>query len=179
MALSIDDTLAEAHASLAHVKHRYSWDYGGAEAEFKRAIELNPAYPPAHQWYANLLNYTGRREEAIEEARLSQRLDPLSLIINSVLGFNYYFARRYDEAIVACEKTLEELKGLSRQSYVSAYHLAFLYHGLGDKDRALDYLERAYEERSSSMIALKVDRVFESLHTELRFQNLLRRVGLQ
>ena len=242
MALSVDDTLAEAHASLAHVKHRYFWDIPGAEAEFKRAIELNPAYPPAHQWYAILLNYTGRHDEAIEEARLSQRLDPLSLIINSVLGFDYYFARRYDEALAVFEKTLEldpnfgtaygyigmayeakgmheqaiasfqkaqqlqsrpenlawlghlyartgrrekaekvleELKGVSRQSYVSAYHLAFLYHGLGDKDRALDYLERACEERSSSMIALKVDRVFESLHAEPRFQNLLRRVGLQ
>ena len=242
MALMIDDTLAEAHASLAHVKHRYYWDWAVAESEFKRAIELNPAYPPAHQWYAIFLNYMGRNEEAIEEAKLAQRLDPLSLIINSVLGFNYYFARRYDEAIPIYEKTLEldpnfstaygyigmayeakgmheqaianfqkalqlqsrpeylawighvyamsgrrekaekileELKSPSRQGYVSPYHIAFLYLGLGDKDRALDYLEQAYEERSSSMIALKADPVFDSLHTDARFQNLLRRVGFQ
>ncbi len=242
MALRIDDTLAEAHASLAHVKQRYFWDYDGAEAEFKRAIELNPAYPPAHLYYAIFLNYTGRKDEAIEEAKLAQKLDPLSLTMNSGLGFNYYFARRYDEAITVYEKTfeldpnfvtaygyigmayeakgmheqaianlqkafelqsrpeylawlghvyattgrrdkaekmLEELKSLSKQSYVSAYHMAFLYLGLGDKDRALDYLDQAYEERSSSMIALKADPVFDSLHTNARFQNLLRRVGLQ
>ena len=74
---------------------------------------------------------------------------------------------------------LKELKSLSGQSYVSAYHMAFLYLGLGDKDRAIEHLERACEERSSSMIALKADPVFDSLHTDARFQNLLRRVGLQ
>ena len=98
-ALSIDPDLAEAHASLAYVKQFYEWDWAGAEAEFKRAIELNPNYATGHQWYAEYLSAMGRHAEALAEIRRALDIDPISLIINSVEANLLYMARRYDEAI--------------------------------------------------------------------------------
>lgn len=98
-ALELDDTLAEAHTSLAHIKMVYEWDWPGAEKEFKRAIELNPNYSTAHQWYSVTLRVTGRFDEALAEAKCAQELDPLSLIVNASLGCCYYFGREYDKAI--------------------------------------------------------------------------------
>jgi len=106
-ALQIDETLGEAHASLANVKERYDWDLAGAEREYKRAIELNPNYATAHQWYGLNLAVMERYPEAIAEIKQAQELDPLSLIINMNAGWFLYFARQYDEAIEQCQKTLE------------------------------------------------------------------------
>ncbi len=106
-ALGIDDSIAEAHTSLAYVKHRYDWDFPAAEWEFKRAIQLNPNYATAHQWYAFYLATMGRVDEAIAEARLALQLDPLSLVMNSALGRIYHFARQYDKASEQFRKTLE------------------------------------------------------------------------
>jgi len=106
-ALEIDDTLAEAHASLALVKMAYDWDLAAAESEFKRAIELNPNYATAHHWYADCLMLMGRTDQAIASIRRAQELDPLSLIISRDAGRLFYFARRYDEAIEECQKALE------------------------------------------------------------------------
>lgn len=106
-ALEIDDTLAEAHATLGVVKQRFDWDPEGAAKEFRRAIELNPGYATAHQWYAINFEIMGRHDEAIAEAQRAYELDPLSLIINARLGHSYYFARRYDQAIEQYRKTLE------------------------------------------------------------------------
>jgi TolB-like protein/Flp pilus assembly protein TadD len=105
-ALEIDDSLGEAHASLAHLHmHRYEWLE--AEEEFKRAVELNPSYPTAHHWYAYCLALTGRPDQALAEISLAAELDLLSLIITTDLGEILYFARRYDEAIGQIEKVLE------------------------------------------------------------------------
>lgn len=99
-ALEIDDTLGEAHASLAVIKFWYEWDFEGAEREFKRAIELNPNHSTAHHWYAfYLATGAGRPEEAIAEIKRAQELDPLSLIISTDVGSIYVYAGRYDEAI--------------------------------------------------------------------------------
>jgi serine/threonine-protein kinase len=106
-ALRIDESLAEAHASLGWVRAFFDWDWSGAEAAFLRALELNPRYATAHEWYALLLSLTGRFDEGITEARRAQELDPLSLIINGVAGLTLYMARRYDEAIEQLRKTLE------------------------------------------------------------------------
>ena len=106
-ALEIDDTLGEAHASLAFAIMCFDWDWHAAEEEYKRAIELNPNYATGHEWYGILLFARGRFDEAITEAERSQELDPLSLIINALVGINYYFARRYDESIVQHRKALE------------------------------------------------------------------------
>lgn len=106
-ALKLDDSLAEAHASLAYILHNYDWDWTNAEKEYLRAIELNPNYPEAHHWYAHHLMQMGRTEEALTQSRLAQSLDPLSLSINNGLARMYYLARQYDKAIVQCRKTLE------------------------------------------------------------------------
>ncbi|NIM59425.1 MAG: protein kinase, partial [Candidatus Aminicenantes bacterium] len=97
-ALEIDDTLAEAHTSLAAIK-RNLWDWDGSEEEFKRAIDLNPGYATAHHWYAYNLMLVGRHDESIAEIKIAQELDPHSLIINANVGFILYHARKYDQAI--------------------------------------------------------------------------------
>jgi len=106
-ALEIDDTLGEAYASLALIKLDYDWDWAGAEKQFKQAIELNPGYATAHHWYAIYLMYMARFDEAIREIKTAQELDPLSLVINRVVGRVFYFARQYDQAIDALLKTIE------------------------------------------------------------------------
>ena len=106
-ALEIDDSLGEAHASLAEVKHGIDWDWKGSEKEFKRATELSPHYATAHQWYGQLLACLGRFDEGLKEIRRAQELDPLSLQIHAAGGFFFYLARDYDKGIDQCKKTLE------------------------------------------------------------------------
>ena len=107
-ALEMDDTLAEAHISLAVVKAQYDWDWSGAENEFRRAIALNPSSARAHQAYGFvLLGATGRLEEAIIELKRALELDPLSLLINSNLAGALLAARQFDQAIEQERKTLD------------------------------------------------------------------------
>lgn len=107
-ALEIDDTLAEAHTSLAFIKTVYDWDWPGAEQEYKRAITLNPNYANAHYFYAfTFLISRGRVDEAIAEMKKAVELDPLSLIINTNLGRTYFLARQYDKALEQYRKTLD------------------------------------------------------------------------
>jgi TolB-like protein/Flp pilus assembly protein TadD len=106
-ALDIDNTLGEAHASLARVKHCFDWDWEGAEREYKRAIDLNPSYATSHSWYSSLLLYSGRFDEALEEAKRAQELDPLSLVVITGVGQTLFYQRQYDKAIEQCKKALE------------------------------------------------------------------------
>jgi serine/threonine protein kinase/tetratricopeptide (TPR) repeat protein len=106
-ALAIDESLAEPHAALAFSKGQYDRDWTGAEKEFQRAIELNPGYATAHQWYGNLLEATGRLDEALVEMTRAQELEPLSLIINALVGRTLYFRRQFDESIEQLQKTIE------------------------------------------------------------------------
>jgi tetratricopeptide (TPR) repeat protein len=106
-ALEIDDTLAEAHTSLAWAKFRFDWDWPGAEREFRRAIALNPRYPTAHHWYTYYLACVGRFDQARAAIQRAQELDPLSLIIDATVGQEFYYAREYDRAIGQLRKTLE------------------------------------------------------------------------
>ncbi len=99
-ALELDDDLAEAHTSLAWVTFLYEWDWETADREFGRAIQLNPTYATAHQWYAWLLMALGRIEEALAEGRASLETDPASVSIRRTLGWLYYYARRPAEALV-------------------------------------------------------------------------------
>ncbi len=241
-ALEIDDSLAEAHNSLAAVKVTCDWNWPEAEEEFKRAIELNPRYATAHHWYAEYLNQMGRHSEALAEIKQAQKLDPKSLIVNTSVGWQYYFARQYDEAVeqyqvtlkmdsnfapahwglgwayeqqsrfeeaiaefqkaislsggmpiyVAAlghalavaqkrekaEKVLEELDGLSKRVYVPPYFVASIYMGLGDKDQAFEWLEKTYQEHSAWLLYLQEEPRLESLHSDSRFHDLIRRVGL-
>lgn len=106
-ALALDDELAEAHASLGYVRQFYEWDWPGAEAAFHRALELEPRYATAHQWYAELLSAMGRHDEALAEIQRAIELDPFSLIANSVHAYLLYFARQYDRSVAVSERVLE------------------------------------------------------------------------
>jgi tetratricopeptide (TPR) repeat protein len=106
-ALDIDNRLPEAHTSLGLVMFQYDWDWEGAEKEFKRAIELNPSYAPAHQFYADLLKSQGRFDDALAEMGHAQALDPLSLAINTGVGHVLYLSRQYDPAIEQYQKAIK------------------------------------------------------------------------
>jgi TolB-like protein/Tfp pilus assembly protein PilF len=239
-ALELDDTLAEAHTSLADVLSTYDWDFAASNGEFERAIELNPNYATAHHWYGELLGVTGRFDEGIAELKRAHELDPLSVIINADVGEVYTWARQYDEAIAQLRKTIEmdprfdyahwhlgmalKLKGqlseaiaeyrkagelndipfvlallgqayaragqreeaqkilarLNEQAnsrFVRAYSFALMYLALGDKERAIDEMERAYRERAGEDIwAVKVDPMLDDLRRHPRFQALLQKV---
>jgi TolB-like protein/DNA-binding winged helix-turn-helix (wHTH) protein/Tfp pilus assembly protein PilF len=241
-ALKIDETLAEAHASLAYAIAQFDWDWSEAEREFKRAIELNPNYAQAHHWYALYLAMRGQSDEAMIEMRRAQELDPLSLIINANVGWLSYFARRDDQAIEQLQKTLEmdptfssahvklawayeqkemplqaiaefqkvlsqspddpalrallshayavagrrreamrimtELKRQSQRRYVSPYLIALIHAGLGEKDQAFAWLERAHETRCGWVGWLRVDPKLDPLRSDPRFTDRLRRLGL-
>jgi len=122
-AIALDDSLAEAHASLAMVRQAYDWDWVGAEQEFKRAIELNPNYATAHQWYGLFLASLGRFPEAENEVRRARELEPYSAIINMALPEVYTWERRYDDAIVEYKKLLA-----MDPSFAGTYgNLAYVY----------------------------------------------------
>jgi len=106
-AMAIDDELSDVHTSFAFSLMHYDWDWSQSEAEFKRAIELNPSNARAHSWYGLLLTATGRFDEAVEEGKRSLRLDPNSTAIRSDAGLTLYFSRRYDQAIDAFKGVLQ------------------------------------------------------------------------
>jgi tetratricopeptide (TPR) repeat protein len=240
-ALEIDDTLADAHTSLAAITLNYEWDWLGSERKYKRAIELNPNYATAHQWYGGYLALMGRSDEAMAEIKRAQQLDPVSLIINVAAGLYIYRLREYDLAIEQVRKGLEldpnyalahstlgliytqkerlgeaiaehqkaitlsgrapfyvawlghvygvagkraeaqklltELKELSKRRYVSPHTIAEIYIGLGEKDQAIHWLEKAYEERSPWLVWLLKDPRVDLLRDDPRFQSLLRRMN--
>ena len=97
-AIALDDTLAEAHASLAWTLFIYDWDWDGAAAHFRRAIELDSRYATAHQWYAFLLASQGKLEASLVEGHTAQELDPTSVSVRRSLGWLYLYARRYEQA---------------------------------------------------------------------------------
>jgi TolB-like protein/DNA-binding winged helix-turn-helix (wHTH) protein/Flp pilus assembly protein TadD len=138
-ALDIDESLAEAHVSLGYVRMAYDWDFRGAEAEFKRAIELNPAYPTAHQWYAFYLTAMGRLNEAAIENQLAEKLDPLSLSVNSQIAWSFYVARQYDQSIAQSRKTIE----LEPDLYTSYLYLGLAYEGKKMYPEAISEFEKA------------------------------------
>ena len=107
LALKYDESLAEAHTSLASIKAVTDWDWQGAENEYRKAIELNPKYPTAHHWYAAQLLLEGRLDQALQEIKIAQQLDPLSLGINKDFAVILLYARDYDKALEQCRKTLE------------------------------------------------------------------------
>ena len=139
-ALELDDTLAEAHASLAFCFLAYDWNLAASEKEFKRTIELNPNYATAHQWYgSSLLSILGRFDEAIAEGRQAQVLDPVSLVINMDLGDIFIYARQYDNAIEQLQKTVE----MDRNWYSSRLGLGFAYESKGSYAEAIAEYQKA------------------------------------
>ena len=106
-ALELDPSLAEAHASLGFVKLYFDWDWSGAETEFQSAIALSPQLASSHQWYSIFLLTAGRPQQALREILLAQERDPLSLSINTDLGFHYYYTGRYADAAKQLKLVLE------------------------------------------------------------------------
>ena len=106
-AILLDATLAAPYATLAYVDTYFRWDWSSAEATFLRAIELEPSYSVAHQWYGNLLVSRGRFEEAEWEMRRAAELDPLSMIAHAGIGWVLVFARQYDRAVRQLEHALK------------------------------------------------------------------------
>jgi TolB-like protein/DNA-binding winged helix-turn-helix (wHTH) protein/Tfp pilus assembly protein PilF len=241
-AIALDGSLAEAHVSLAMVRGAYAWDWSGAEQEFKYAIQLNPNYPTAHQWYGMFLVSLGRFPQAEAEMKRAQQLDPLSPIINMGVAEIYAWERRYDESIEQYKKVIaldpsffgaygnlayiyeqkhmypeamkvmqqkwnlygdakvgrsleriysqsgytamlrEELnlalKDRAKGKYVDAVDIAADYAELGNQFEALAWLEKGYQEHSSSMQYLAVSQGFDPLRSNPQFQYWLSVVGL-
>lgn len=241
-AIALDASLAEAHNSLAYVKLNYEWDWPGAEAEFKRSLELNPGYAHGHHWYAHLLLSCGRMSEALAESHRALELDQLSPIMNLHLGWHYLHSRQYDLALDQLAKTLDldpnygltywylglayEQKGMyvealrelgrakdllksnlavdadrgrvyavsgrrseadkaiaglkkeSARRYVNPYQIALIYVGLGQNEQAFDWLDKAVRERSDMLVYLKTDSRLDPIHSDSRFPELERRVGI-
>ncbi|HUP61439.1 MAG TPA: protein kinase [Thermoanaerobaculia bacterium] len=140
-ALSIDNDLAEAHTSLAYAIHTYEWDWTEAERQYRRAIELNPNYATAHQWYAEFLTATGRFDEAEREGKKALELDPMSPIIHAVVGWNYTMARRYDRAIEQCRRTTQLFPSFS----AGHAYLGLAYLESGKPREAIAALNKAIE----------------------------------
>jgi tetratricopeptide (TPR) repeat protein len=128
-ALDLDHNLAEAHTSLAFVRHHFDWDWAGAEAEYKLAIRLDPNNAITRLRYAELLSNLARHDEAIEEISVARELDPLSLVVRSNLGRFLYYARRYDEAIPEFKQVLaaDPHRSWSRANLALCYEQKRMY----------------------------------------------------
>jgi TolB-like protein/Flp pilus assembly protein TadD/predicted Ser/Thr protein kinase len=138
-ALEIDDSLAEAHATLASTRAGEQWDLAGALTELARAIQLNPNYATGHQWYAEYLICWGDAEKAIAEIRRAQELDPLSPVVNSTYGRILLQARRYDGALAQAQKTLQ----MDANFYPGHQLLAEVYEQRGRFEEAITEGQRA------------------------------------
>ncbi|MGH9841666.1 MAG: tetratricopeptide repeat protein [Blastocatellia bacterium] len=240
-ALELDDTLVEAITTQAFHLCAQRWEWSRAERLFKRALELNPNYAPARQWYAYHLAALGRFPEAMEEINRARELDPLSLIINTDVGHILYLSRQYDQAIEVYRRVLDmepnfsvarlrlgeayERKGryeeaiaeyrkalsLAKDSTTEAwlgrayavtgqkdkarkildalkqihkrdphwfFQIAIIYEGLGAKEQAFAWLEKGSEPEAGYLTLLKVDPILDSLRSDPRFNELLKRIGL-
>ena len=138
-ALQIDETVAEAHASLLSIKTDYDWDWVGAEKEFKRAIALNPNYPPAYQWYGFDLLVMGRQGEAMAAMRRALDLDPVSPTVNVSQAWFFYLTRQYNKSVEQCLRTLE----LHPNFCVAHQMLGLTYDVQGELEQAIAELQKA------------------------------------
>ncbi|HEY9284952.1 MAG TPA: winged helix-turn-helix domain-containing protein [Pyrinomonadaceae bacterium] len=149
-AVALDDSLAEAHASLAMIKFWYDYDWAGAEHEFRRALELNPGASLAHQRYGEYLMFTERFDEALAELRLAQSLDPLSLWIGVSLGTNLFLMGRYEQAIEQVMKVLE----MDPHYYPARFCLGMIRLRQGRLAEAVAEFQKARQAEEDSSFAL-------------------------
>jgi eukaryotic-like serine/threonine-protein kinase len=138
-ALEFDSMLAEAHTSIAHIHLEFDHDWEAAEREYRRAIQLKPAYSVAHHWYGGYLSAMGRHDEALRQAEIARTLDPLSLIIQTWVGLRYYFARKNTEAIAEYLKALQ----LDPDFAPAHWHLGWVYEQTGRYKEGVAEAERA------------------------------------
>ena len=128
-ALALDDTVAEAHTSMAHILMYYDWDWQKAQEEFRKAIELDSNYSTAHQWYAEYLTGMGRFDEAMPEMRRALELEPTSIMLSLMIGWVSLTARNYDAAIEQYQRTLEMDPQYAQTHFAlaTAYRLKGMY----------------------------------------------------
>jgi eukaryotic-like serine/threonine-protein kinase len=150
-ALELDDSLAEAHASLAYIRTYYDWDWADAGREFQRALILNPNDATVHQLYSRYLSSLGRIDEALEEIRRAHLLDPLSMSIRANVGFIYYFGHQYDSAIGELQNILKE----NEKFWLAHWGLGLAYEQKGMMSNAITEFETAavLSDRSANAIA--------------------------
>ena len=241
-ALQLDASLAEGHATLGFVAQNL-WQWQTAEEHFKRAINLNPNYATAHQWYSLSLLEMGRFAEALTEIKHAQELDPISVIISNnvandylalgdlnssmeqskrlidldpnyprgheALGSAYLKQHRYPEAIAELLKAinlsptdsvlqrdlgftygvsgkraealniLNQLQALYEKQEAFGADVAGVYAGLGDKDKAFEWLEKDYQARNGRLARVRWNTPFDPLRSDPRYADLLRRMGLE
>jgi DNA-binding winged helix-turn-helix (wHTH) protein/TolB-like protein/Tfp pilus assembly protein PilF len=147
-ALGLDETLAEAHTSLAFILHRWDWDRLEAEREFQLAIKYKPSYAPAHQWYSSYLASMERFDEAIAEAVRTQELEPLSFITDAHLAWIYYLAGRNDDAIKECQRLLE----VDPTFFPARRYLGLAYEAKGLHKEAAGEFEQAVRLSGSPLM---------------------------
>jgi tetratricopeptide (TPR) repeat protein len=152
-AIELDDTLGEAHASLAFIAETHEWDWATAEREYKRALELNPGDARAHHWYAGYLMYVGRFEEGIAEAKRARDLDPLSLPVNNALAGRLLVAGRVDEALAQLQQTLE-----MDPHFAPAHQtLGWAYLNMGKNHEAIQEFQQALQLSGTDDTDLMLD----------------------
>lgn len=158
-ALALDDTLAEAHIALAEALRVYDFDYAQAGAEFQRGLQLNPNYPAGHWRYSWLLAALGRSDEAVREMKLAVELDPLSLIINTDLGYLYTVMGRADEAIDQLRRTIE----MDPNFYYAHGNLGEAFEVKGLPNEALAEYQKTQQLTSDPFILAELAHVHAAL----------------
>jgi len=155
-AVELDDDFSEPHASLGFIAETYDWDWGTAEREYKRALELNPGDTQAHNWYAGYLTYRGRFDEGVSEAMRARDLDPLSLPINNALAGRLLAVGRHDEAYRQAQETLE-----LDPHYAPAHQtLGWVYLQTGKQKESVQEFETALKLSDTGNIDLQLDLAF-------------------
>jgi len=147
-ALELDETLAEAHAVLGIIKTRCDWDWIAARKAFERAIEINPDYPTAHQWYGNYFDSLGKFEDALREKGRALELDPLSLSINVSIGTTYWMMEKAPEALGKIYDALE----MDKNFLPAVLQLGFVNELSGNLSQSIDNLEQSLEMDDSPTI---------------------------
>jgi tetratricopeptide (TPR) repeat protein len=143
----------------------------------KRALEIDPVSVPFSRGLGVALYYSRQYDRAIEQLRKTLELDPNFLQAHDFLGMAYVRKSMVKEGLAEAQKVLDQLNDLSKHKYIAAMNVAGIYVGLGDKDKAFEWLEKAYEE--GFLYNAKVDPIYDPLRSDPRFTDLLRRTNLQ
>ena len=172
-ALKLDDSLAEAHASLAFVEMHYEWNWKESEREFRQSIELNPNYATAHQWFAYWLMAQGRRDESIAENELARKADPLSIIIRTDAADLLCAAGRFDEAIQKAREAMD----LDPDFRLGHYFLGLAYSGKQMYPEALAEYQKGVATDSKDEWALSgLGWVYALMHDRMNAEKIIRRL---
>ncbi|WP_285288901.1 winged helix-turn-helix domain-containing protein [Alloacidobacterium dinghuense] len=241
-ALVLDDSSSDAHTSLAYIKLTYDWDWPGAEAEFKRALALDPKNVNARHWYSHELMAEGRILESHEQSEQALYIEPMDRILNEHMAWHHLMAREYDRSIPQARKAIEidpdfvqahRVLGLdylytgryteacsefkkgvdlshgdpvsqaylarcyamshrsadarqildslikdTQERYISSAEIAAVFAALGDDTNCVTWLQKAVQEKSSAMIYLNIDPVFDRMRANPSFQAIVKQIGL-